>query len=88
MDYPNRGTLWANTYKKAGSQQPDMKGDIKLELDLVKELLANADSDHVVIKMSAWLGKDKDGNRKVSLQHDGYKAAAPSTSSAKDPWDD
>lgn len=86
MDYPNRGTLWANSYKKEGSQQPDMKGDIKLELDLVKELIANAESDHVVIKMSAWLGKDKDGNRKISLQHDGYKPAA--ASSAKDPWDD
>ena len=88
MDYPNRGTLWNNGYKKAGSQQPDLKGDIKLEIDLVKELLANAESDHVVIKLSAWLGKDKDGKRKVSLQHDGYKPAAPAASSAKDPWDD
>jgi len=40
MDYPNRGTLWTNTYKKTEAQ-PDMKGDIKLELDLVKELLAD-----------------------------------------------
>jgi len=38
-----------------------MKGDIKLEIDLVKELLVNAESDHVVIKLSAWLGKDKEG---------------------------
>jgi septal ring factor EnvC (AmiA/AmiB activator) len=67
MDYPNRGTLWTNSYKKTDAQ-PDMKGDIKLELDLVKDLLENAESDHVVIKMSAWLGKDKDGNRKVSQQ--------------------
>ena len=88
MDYPNRGTLWANTYKKAGSQQPDMKGDIKLELDLVKELLASAESDHVVIKLSAWLGKDKEGRRRISLQYDGFKPAAPVASSAKDPWDD
>jgi phosphoenolpyruvate carboxylase len=87
MDYPNRGTLWVNSYKKT-DVQPDMKGDIKLELDLVKELLANAESDHVVIKLSAWLGKDKDGNRKVSLQFDNYKPAAPAASSAKDPWDD
>jgi hypothetical protein len=88
MDYPNRGTLWNNSYKKEGSQQPDMKGDIKLELELVKDLLENAESDHVVIKMSAWLRKDKDGNRMISLQHDGYKPAAPAASSAKDPWDD
>ena len=87
MDYPNRGTLWVNDYKKTDIQ-PDMKGDIKLELDLVKELLANAESDHVVIKLSAWLGKDKEGKRKVSLQLDNYKPAAPTASSAKDPWDD
>ena len=87
MEYPNRGTLWANTYKKSDSQ-PDMKGDIKLELDLVKELLASAESDHIVIKLSAWLGKDKEGKRKVSLQYDSYKKEAPATSSAKDPWDD
>ena len=87
MDYPNRGTLWANTYKKTDAQ-PDMKGDIKLEIDLVKDLLANAESDHVVIKLSAWLGKDKEGKRKVSLQYDAYKPAAPAVSSAKDPWDD
>ena len=86
MDYPNRGTLWTNDYKKGS--QPDMKGDIKLELDLVKELLASAESDHIVIKLSAWLAKDKDGKRKISLQFDNYKKEEPAASSAKDPWDD
>ena len=87
MDYPNRGTLWANNYKKTDAQ-PDMKGDIKLELDLVRELLDTAESDHVVIKMSAWLGKDKEGKRKISLQFDNYKPAAPVAGNVKDPWDD
>ena len=87
MDYPNRGTLWTNSYKKTEAQ-PDMKGDIKLELDLVKEMLDSAESDHVVIKLSAWLGKDKEGNRKVSLQLDTYKKEAPAASNVKDPWDD
>lgn len=87
MDYPNRGTLWTNTYKKTDIQ-PDMKGDLKIELDLFKELLETAESDHVVIKLGAWLGKDKDGNRKVSLKLDNLKPAAPAASSAKDPWDD
>ena len=32
MDYPNRGTLWNNGYKKTDAQ-PDMKGDIKLEFN-------------------------------------------------------
>jgi hypothetical protein len=87
MDYPNRGTLWTNDYKKTDAQ-PDMKGDIKLELDLVRDMLENADTDHIVIKLSAWLGKDKDGKRKVSLQFDNYKKEEPAASSAKDPWDD
>jgi hypothetical protein len=87
MDYPNRGTLWTNDYKKT-DLQPDMKGDIKLEIELVKELLANAESDHVVIKLGAWLGKHTDGKRKISLKFDNYTGAAPAASSAKDPWDD
>jgi hypothetical protein len=87
MDYPNRGTLWTNDYKKTDIQ-PDMKGDIKLEIELVKELLANAESDHVVIKLGAWLGKHTDGKRKISLKFDNYKPEAPAASNAKDPWDD
>jgi len=87
MDYPNRGTLWTNDYKKLDIQ-PDMKGDIKLEIELVKELLENAESDHIVIKLGAWLGKHTDGKRKISLKFDNYKPEAPAVSSAKDPWDD
>ena len=87
MDYPNRGTLWTNDYKKTDTQ-PDMKGDIKLELDLVKDMLENADTDHIVIKLGAWLGKHTDGKRKITLKFDNYKPEAPAASSAKDPWDD
>ena len=87
MDYPNRGTLWTNDYKKT-DLQPDMKGDIKLEIELVKELLENAESDHIVIKLGAWLGRHTDGKRKISLKFDNYKPEAPAASSAKDPWDD
>ena len=87
MDYPNRGTLWTNDYKKT-DMQPDMKGDIKLEIELVRELLASAESDHVVIKLGAWLGRHTDGKRKITLKFDNYKPAAPAASSAKDPWDD
>ena len=71
MDYPNRGTLWTNDYKKTDTQ-PDMKGDIKLEIELVKELLVNADSDHVVIKLGDWLGRHTDGKRKITLKFDNY----------------
>ena len=87
MDYPNRGTLWTYDYKKTDIH-PDMKGDIKLEIELVKELLANAETDHIVIKLGAWLGRHTDGKRKISLKFDNYKPEAPAASSAKDPWDD
>jgi len=87
MDYPNRGTLWTNDYKKT-DVQPDMKGDIKLEIELVRDMLANADTDHIVIKLGAWLGKHTDGKRKITLKFDPYKPAEPVAPSAKDPWDD
>ena len=69
MDYPNRGTLWTNDYKKSETH-PDLKGDLKIELELMKELIATAESDHVVIKLGGWLGKDKDGKRKIGLKID------------------
>jgi len=72
MDYPNRGTLWSNQYKKTDTQ-PDMKGDIKIEIDLIRELIKEAESDHVVIKLDGWVSKDKDGNRKVGLKVNTYK---------------
>jgi len=86
MDYPNRGTLWTNDYKKLDTH-PDMKGDIKLEIDLVRDMLENADTDHIVIKLGAWLGRHTDGKRKITLKFDNYKPE-PVVSSAKDPWDD
>jgi hypothetical protein len=86
MDYPNRGTLWMNKYKKKDIQ-PDMTGDIKIELELMKQLMQNAESDHVVIKLDAWVSKDKDGNRKVGLKINTYNKNEGSTP-AKDPWDD
>ena len=87
MDYPNRGTLWTNDYKKLDAH-PDMKGDIKLEIELVRDMLENAETDHIVIKLGAWLGRHTDGKRKISLKFDNYKPEAPVASSAKDPWDD
>lgn len=90
MEYPNRGTLWSNKYKKQETQ-PDMTGDIKIELDLMKEFMEqakNADSDHVVIKLDAWLGKHTDGNRKVSMKVNTYKKDAAPSAPVKDPWDD
>jgi phosphoenolpyruvate carboxylase len=87
MDYPNRGTLWTNDYKKSEAH-PDLKGDLKIELDLMKELIATAESDHVVIKLGGWLGKDKDGKRKIGLKIDAAKKEQVPATKMKDPWDD
>jgi hypothetical protein len=87
MDYPNRGTLWTNDYKKSETH-PDLKGDLKIELDLMKELIATAESDHVVIKLGGWLGKDKDGKRKIGLKIDAAKKEQVPATKMKDPWDD
>jgi hypothetical protein len=64
-----------------------MTGDIKIELELMKQLMESAESDHVVIKLDAWVSKDKDGNRKVGLKINTYNKNEGSTP-AKDPWDD
>ena len=87
MDYPNRGTLWTNKYKNTDTK-PDLTGDIKIELDLMRELMESAESDHVVIKLDGWVSKDKDGNRKVGLKVNTYKKAPKENFSGKDPWDD
>lgn len=87
MEYPNRGTLWNNKFKKQDTH-PDLTGDIKLELDVVRDLLDSCTTDHVVIKLDGWLGKDRDGNRRVSLKLNTYKKPEQSQSSSKDPWDE
>jgi len=43
--------------------------------------------EFIAIKLEAWLKKDKNDNRMVSLKVDTYEKAAP-ISNAKDPWDD
>ena len=87
MEYPNRGTLWHNRYKNTDTK-PDLTGDIKIELDLLRDMLDSCETDHVVIKLDGWLGKDKDGNRKIGLKVNTYKKEAPQQSNGKDPWDD
>ena len=87
MEYPNRGTLWNNKFKNTDTK-PDMTGDIKIELDLIRDMLDSAQSDHIVIKLDAWLGKDNDGNRKISLKVNTYKKEVAQSTPGKDPWDD
>ena len=87
MDYPNSGLLFTSKQKR-NEKSPDMYGDIKIEKDLILSMLEKAEGEEfIAIKLGAWLKKDKNDNRMVSLKVDTYEKAAP-ISNAKDPWDD
>jgi len=87
MDYPNSGLLFTSKQKR-NEKSPDMYGDIKIEKDLILSMLEKAEGEEfIAIKLEAWLKKDKNDNRMVSLKVDTYEKAAP-ISNAKDPWDD
>ena len=54
MTKDNSGNLFKNTYKEEGSKQPDFKGDVIIGGN--------------VMKASAWINKDKNGNHYIGLQ--------------------
>jgi hypothetical protein len=83
MDYPNSGLLLTNT-RKVKDTAPDMTGNIKFERDYLISVLDGSEGEEVVIKLSAWLKKDKAGNRMVSLKVD----SSVKPVQVKDPWDD
>jgi hypothetical protein len=83
MDYPNTGLLLTNT-RKIKDTAPDMTGDIKFERDYLISILEASEDEAVVVKLGAWLKKDKNGNRMVSLKVD----SSVKPVQAKDPWDD
>ena len=85
MEYPNTGLLFTNT-RKTKDTAPDMDGDIKFERDFLLEMINRSEGEAVVIKLSAWLRKDKNGNRMVSLKADA--GDKPKMTTQKDPWDD
>jgi hypothetical protein len=84
MDYPNSGLLLTNT-RKTTDKQPDMNGDIKFERDYLLAMIDASEDEVVVIKLGAWLKKDKNGNRMISIKAD--TNPKPMTTQ-KDPWDD
>jgi uncharacterized protein (DUF736 family) len=54
MTKDNSGNLFKNTFKEEGTKQPDFKGDIMVGGN--------------VMKASAWINKDKNGNHYIGLQ--------------------
>jgi hypothetical protein len=51
--YPNSGALFTND-KKVNEKSPDFNGDVQVEVDLLKELIASADNGLVKIRLGGW----------------------------------
>jgi hypothetical protein len=91
MEYPNSGVLWTST-RKSNDRAPDMYGDITIDIDLLEELLDDAEEgqDSIKIKLDGWRKKDRSGNAMVSIKVNTYKKPdqEQSQDNGKDPWDD
>lgn len=66
MEYPNSGALWPNKNKKSESH-PGLRGTIKIERSLLKELMANTDDELIEIEISSWT-KEFKGEKFLSLK--------------------
>jgi hypothetical protein len=84
MKYPNQGALWTPKFPKKHEKAPDMGGSISLERELLLSLLENSEEE-VTIKLDAWLGKNPDGTRRISLKVNTYQKPVVNQ---KDPWND
>lgn len=71
MQNSNRGALSPNQYKKSQGH-PDWKGKIVLEVDLVKQLLNEAENGQVTLRMSGW-NKSGSYGEFISVSYDSYK---------------
>lgn len=85
-DYPNSGALWPNE-KRDSDKHPNVKGDIKIERGMLKQLMADTDSELITIALSGWT-REYDGKKFLSLKADKpfKKNAAPQRQAA--PADD
>jgi hypothetical protein len=70
MEYKNQGMISPNKWKKS-EKQPDHKGAIKLERQLLKKLMDLTDEDDITIKLSGWDRKGQYGLF-ISLKYDDF----------------
>ena len=61
----NSGNLFKNTFKEEGSKQPDYKGNVMV--------------NGVVMSVSGWVNKDKNGNPYFGLSFQSMQEAAKYT---------
>jgi hypothetical protein len=85
-EYPNSGALFTPKFPKKSDKAPDFNGDIRIEVDLLAELIEAAEDGEVTIKLDGWKRKDKNGNHMVSIKVNTYKP--PQASTIPDPWDE
>jgi len=60
MEYPNSGALFPNKNKKSDAH-PNVRGTVKIERSLLKELMAESDNELIEIEISGWTKTFKDG---------------------------
>ena len=60
MEYPNSGSLWPNKHKKTDAH-PNVRGTVKIERSLLKELINETDNELIEIEISGWTKEFKEG---------------------------
>jgi hypothetical protein len=86
MEYPNTGAIFKSNYKTKEAHA-DMTGNMKFEKEFLQQLIdATSDGEPVVLKLDAWVRRDKNENRMVTLKANTY--VKPVATQQKDPWDD
>jgi len=83
MEYPNSGSLWPNKNKTTDAH-PNLRGTIKMERALLKELMANSDEELIEIEISAWTKTFKDGKFLSIKGSKPYKKGAPKQAAQDD----
>jgi len=83
MEYPNTGSLWPNK-NKTTEAHPNVRGTIKIERSLLKELMTNSDEELIEIEISGWT-KTYQEQKFLSLKAaKPYKKSAPKQSKPAD----
>jgi hypothetical protein len=60
MEYPNSGSMFPNKFKKT-SIDPNLKGTVKIERSLLKELMSESNEELIEIQIAGWTKEWKDG---------------------------
>ena len=66
MDYPNTGSLWPPKERKS-DKMPNLRGSIKMEADLLQELINQSGGGLVEIELAAWT-KEYNGKKFLSIK--------------------